>query len=284
MIVYFNNRFIQKENVRISPDDRGFLFADGAYEVVRAYGGELFEVESHFKRMERSLRELRIEGPAWKDLREIADNLISRNDLAGQSAMIYVQVTRGVAPRMHHFPEETTPPTVYGSSSRFQPPDEEMRNGIKIILVPDIRWSRCDIKSTALLPNILANQRARDEEAGEAVFVRDGVITEGSHTNLCAVFGGELVTHPKNNFILAGITRGIVLDLCGELKIPFREFPIPEKDLESAHEIMVLSTRSEITPVIQVNGWKVGNGKPGAVTTELQRAFRKLTGQIQGAG
>jgi D-alanine transaminase len=129
----------------------------------------------------------------------------------------------------------------------------------------------------ALLPNVLASQQARESGAEEAVFVRDGVITEGSHTNFCAVFDGQLVTHPKSNYILAGIMREVVLDLCGELNIPFREFPIFEGESREADELMILGTTSEIMPVVQVDDWKVGDAKPGPITTKLQRAFREMT-------
>jgi D-alanine transaminase len=277
MIVYFNGRLVPKEDVRISPDDRGFLFADGVYEVIRSYDGRLFRAKDHFRRMDRSLRELLIDGPDLDDLRDVAEQLIQCNDLGRGDAKLYIQITRGVAPRRHSFPGEHTPPTVYVSASHFRPPHEKWKYGVKIILVPDIRWARCDIKSVALLPNVLVSQQARERGAEEAVFVRDGVITEGSHTNFCAVFDGQLVTHPKSNYILAGIMREVVLDLCGELNIPFREFPIFEGELREADELMILGTTSEIMPVVQVNDWKVGDSRPGPITTKLQRAFREMT-------
>jgi D-alanine transaminase len=277
MIVYFNGRLIPKEDVRISPDDRGFLFADGVYDVIRSYDGRLFRAEDHFRRTDRSLRALLIDGPDLDDLRDAAEQLIQCNDLGRGDAKLYIQITRGVAPRRHAFPDGETPPTVYASATPFHPPHEKWEHGVKIILVPDIRWARCDIKSVALLPNVLASQQARESGAEEAVFVRDGVITEGSHTNFCAVFDGQLVTHPKSNYILAGIMREVVLDLCGELNIPFREFPIFEGELREADELMVLGTTSEIMPVVQVDDWKVGDAKPGPITTKLQRAFREMT-------
>jgi D-alanine transaminase len=277
MIVYFNGRLIPKEDVRISPDDRGFLFADGVYDVIRSYDGRLFRAEDHFRRMDRSLRELLIDGPDLDDLRDAVEQLIRCNDLGRGDAKLYIQITRGVAPRRHTFPGGETPPTVYASAVPFHPPHEKWKHGVRIILVPDIRWARCDIKSVALLPNVLASQQARESGAEEAVFVRDGVITEGSHTNFCAVFDGQLVTHPKSNYILAGIMREVVLDLCGELGIPFREFPIFEGELRKADELMVLGTTSEIMPVVQVDDWKVGDAKPGPITTKLQRAFREMT-------
>lgn len=276
MIVYCNGQFIPKKDVKLSPDDRGFLFADGAYEVIRSYGGRLFKVEDHLKRLARSLNELRIAAPSLTNLMTVTEQLIQRNNLENGDATLYIQVTRGVAPRKHAFPYEGTPPTVYVTASPFQPLHEEWEQGIIITLVPDIRWGRCDIKSVALLPNVLASQQAKERGATEAVFVRDGVITEGSHTNFCAVFDGQLITHPANNHILAGITRDVVLDLCFNLGIPCSESPILERELQKASELMVLGTTSEILPVVQVDDWRVSDGKPGPITAELQRAYREV--------
>jgi len=274
--VYFNGRFMPKEDVRISPDDRGFLFGDGVYEVIRAYKGRLFKTEAHFKRLERSLRELHIDGVDVKELEDVAEQLLQLNHLEHEDAKLYIQVTRGAAPRQHCFPAAGTPPTVYAYVSTFQPPVEKWERGVRVILVPDVRWARCDIKSVALLPNILACQQAKENGAEEAVFVRNGVITEGSHTSFCAVFDGVLHTHPKTNYVLTGTMREIVLELCGQLGIPFREFPIFERDLKKADEIMILGTTSEIMPVIQVDDWTVGSGKPGPIARRLQQAYREI--------
>lgn len=276
MISYFNNRFLPKDEIKISPDDRGFLFGDGVYEVIRSYSGKLFHIDAHLRRLERSLSELRIIGVDVANLRDIAEKLLERNDLRAGDATVYIQITRGVAPRKHSFPDGETAHTIYLSASPLQPARQEMENGVKVILLPDIRWARCDIKSIALLPNVLANQQAKEKGAGEAVFVRDGAVTEGSHSNFCAVFDGELVTFPKSNYILSGITREVVLNLCRELNIPIREFPVFERDLPRADEIMLLGTTTEITPVVQVDDWRVGDGKPGPVTRKLQKAFRQL--------
>lgn len=276
MIVYFNGRLVPKEDVRISPDDRGFLLADGAYEVILSYDGRLFKAEEHLKRLERSLRELRIEGADVGSLKDAAERLIQVNDLENGDASLYIQITRGAAVRTHAFPGSETPPTVYVAASPFQLPREKCEHGIKVILVPDIRWTRCDIKSVALLPNVLVSQQAKEAGAAEAIFVRDGAVTEGAHTNFCAVFDGQLITYPKSHYILGGITREIVLGLCGELGIPFEEFPILESQLREADELMIVGTTTEIMPVIQVDGWQVGDGEPGPVTRRLQQAFREL--------
>ena len=277
MIVYFNGQLIPKEDVRISPDDRGFLFADGIYEVIASYSGRLFRPDAHFRRLERSLRELRIAVPDLQRLREVAERLIEVNDLRQGVAGIYIQITRGVAPRNHPFPPPGTPPTVYATAFPFELPRKEQERGVKVILVPDIRWARCDIKSVALLANVLTCQQAMENDAEEAVLVRDGVLTEGTRNSVCAVFGGRLVTYPKTNYILPGVTRDVVLELCGQLSIPFDEAPIYESRLKEADELMIVGTLSEIVPVVQVNDWQVGKGKPGPITRKLQQAFRDLT-------
>jgi D-alanine transaminase len=276
MIAYFNGRFIPKEDVKISPDDRGFLFADGAYEVIRSYGGRLFKIEEHLERLKRSLSELLISEPSLINLRNVAEHLIHRNNLGNSDATLYIQVTRGAAPRKHEFPDKKISATIYALASPFLPPLDKWKNGTNVVLVPDNRWERCDIKSIALLPNVLASQIAKNKGAFEAIFVRDGTITEGSHTNFCAVLGEKLITHPANHRILAGITRNIVLNLCYELSIPFRETPIRQEELRKASELMLLGTTSEILPVVEVDGRIVGDGKPGPITAKLQHAYRKL--------
>ncbi len=274
--VFFNGRFMAKGDVKVSPDDRGFLFADGVYEVIRSYGGRLFMASSHLERLRRSLGEIRIETAEIGDLERIAGELIERNDLADGDAVVYIQITRGAAPRGHSFPARPTPPTVYVTAYVFEPPLKKAEQGIKVVLVPDTRWARCDIKSVALLPNVLAYQQAEEKGADEAVFVRDGVVTEGSHTSVCALFEGRLRTHPSSNRILSSVTRGVVLDLCRADGIPVEEEAIIEKDLPRADEIMILGTTPEVMPVVAVDDATIGDGRPGPVTRHLQEKFREL--------
>ncbi len=273
MIVYFNGKTAEKDSVRVSPDERGFLFGDGAYEVLRAYNGKLFRAEDHVRRFKHSLRELRIDGFDPEKITDIAHGLLRENGIENGNAIFYIQVTRGAAPRKHKFPSPATQPTVYAYADAHTPPAGKQEKGVGIILYPDIRWARCDIKTIALLPNVLANQAASDQGMEEAVFVRDGAITDASHSNFCAVFDGCLVTPPRTNYILAGITRAVVLELCGKLNIPAEEAPVFEKDLKDAGEMMILGTTTDVMPVISVNGNPVGDGKPGPVTMKLQQAF-----------
>ncbi|HEX7588082.1 MAG TPA: aminotransferase class IV, partial [Anaerolineae bacterium] len=240
------------------------------------YQGKPFRMDEHLRRLERSLREVRIAGADIEILNQVSEDLIKRNDLSAKDTTIYIQITRGAAPRKHAFPEQTTPPTVYMTVSPLNSSQQKIDAGVKVILVPDNRWARCDIKSVALLPNVLANQQASEQGAEEAVFVRDGAITEGSHSNFCSIFDGELVTYPRSNYILGGITRQVVLELCGKLGIPVREFPILQKDLRLADELFLSGTTTEVLPVVQVDDWVVGDGKPGPITRKLQKAFREI--------
>ena len=273
MIVYFNGQFMEKDEVRISPDDRGFVFGDGIYEVVRTYNGRLFRMEDHLRRMEYSLEALYMDGPTPETVRDIADQLMRDNGLT--DAVFYLQITRGAAPRRHAFHDPAPPPTVYAS---VKPPTEQPKkheDGVATLLVPDLRWARCDIKSVSLLPNVLASSRAHEAGVEEAIFVRDCVVTEGSHTNVAAVFGGELRTYPLSNYILPGVTRTVILELCQALGVPYREDPIFEHELRNADELMLLGTSTEVMPVVRVNDWKVGKGRPGPVTRRLRKAFRE---------
>jgi D-alanine transaminase len=277
MIVYFNEKFIRKEDVHISPDDRGFLLGDGTYEVVRIYRGRPFRIEEHLKRLANSLRQIHLGFPDLDRMDPVTDELIRQNRLENADAALYVHITRGVAPRRHPFPEPGTPPTVYASVYPVIPPVEKWENGVKAILVPDLRWGRCDIKSVSLLANVLAAQQAAEQDAEEAVFVREGIVTEGTHTNVAAVMEGMVWTHPVANHILNGITREVTRELCGELRIPFREEPVPEARFKKADEIMLLGTTTEIMPIVRLDDRPVGTGTPGPITKQLQQAFFRLT-------
>lgn len=281
MIAYLNGKYLPAEQLNISPNDRGFFFADGAYEVIRYYEGKPFQADEHLQRLARSIGELRITYQNVEQLKEVAQNLIKNNNLSSGQATVYIQITRGVAPRTHRFPPERTPATVYAYAAPFKPHQNELDNGTKIILVSDTRWSRCDIKSISLLPNILAHQLAIDNGATEAVFVRDGAVTEGTHTNFCGIFDGQLITGPRSNYILAGITREIVIQLCAKLNIPVKEFPILESDLKQADELLLVGTTVEITPIVQVDEWQVGSGKPGPITRSLQKKFYQLIKRLE---
>ena len=190
-IVFFNGSYLDRDQVRISPDDRGFLFADGIYEVVRFYGGRPFELQAHLARMVDGLRSLRIEGVEAGTIETVVSELRDRNGLSDSDALLYLQITRGVAPRVHHFPDEKTEPTVFASIRAFSP-SVDPTVGAAVITAPDHRWTRCDIKSVALLPNCMASQDAHEAGAIEAVLVRDGVALEGTRSSCSRLKWGRL--------------------------------------------------------------------------------------------
>jgi D-alanine transaminase len=276
MLVYLNGSYVPSDRAQLSALDRGFVFGDGVYEVWRVVNGRLFEAERHRDRLERGLRELRIGPPDGADadgLRTIAERLLHENGLLEGHATFYVEVTRGTAPRTHQFPPTGTRPTIFAYTARFKPIDHDRRNGVRAITRPDIRWLRCDIKTVQLLPNVLAKQAAVEAGAFEAIFIRDGVATEGTHSNLFAVLDGVLRTHPANNLILPGVTRDIVLDLAREQGIPAREEPVREGELRKCEELFFTGTTTDVLPVVRVDDFVVGNGKPGRIAGVLYDAL-----------
>ncbi|MFQ6045878.1 MAG: aminotransferase class IV [Gemmatimonadales bacterium] len=271
--VYLNGEFLDKKDAHLSPDDRGFLFADGVYEVIRAYRGRFFAAGPHLERLANGLAALRIEGVDAPGLETVSYELLERNGLSGADATVYVQVTRGAAPRIHAFPPEPVEPTVYLDAGPFSS-KADPAEGIAAITRPDLRWARCDIKSVSLLPNCLAAQEARDAGAQEAVLVRDSVALEGTHTSFFAVVDGVVRTAPKTNYILPSITRQTLLELCREHDIPFEESPVFDSELARAEELFVAGTTFEVMPIVEMNGRTVGRGKPGPVAMRLLELFR----------
>ena len=276
MTVYFNGEFVDKDEVSISPDDRGFVFGDGVYEVLRAMDGRLFRPDDHFRRLRRSLDHVRIEGIDVEGLRETFSSLLARNDLRDGPAKVYLQITRGAAPRQHAFPDESVEPTVYARADAYELPVEKWADGVSVILKPDQRWARCDIKSLNYLPNVLANQAAQEAGAYEALLVRDGFVTEGSHSSMAAVFGDTVQVHPSTNYTLPSVTRTAVLELCDALDRPVEQSPVAADALLDADELFLMGTTTGVMPIVQVDDWTVGDGTPGSVTRELQDAFPDL--------
>lgn len=280
-MVYLNGRYLDASEASIPVGDRGFLFGDGIYEVSPAYRGHFFRMDGHLDRMRNGLAALRIDYDP-SELVAVHDELIARNDLAGEEvAYVYVQVTRGVAPRTHAFPNPAAPPTVYAFANRYQRPSRERwGQGNQAVTVPDRRWTRVDIKSIALLPNVLAQQAAVDAGVADAIFVRDGVAIEGAHNNFFGVFSGTVVTHPETNLILPGITRSFILELAQQLGIPVEERPILVEELPEAEELFFTGTTTEVRPCIEVDGQAVGAGKVGPVSRALFAAFVAETDRI----
>jgi D-alanine transaminase len=280
MIVYLNGKYLPREQAWISPEDRGFLFADGVYEVIHSYRGKLFHVDEHMRRLKNSLAGLKISYSNIPEIREAALRLIQENGLK-EDATVYIQITRGTNfPRKHAFPPANTAVTVYVMAYPITPRDPERETGIPVITTPDLRWARCDIKSVALLPNVLAQQQAIDAGVTDAIFVRDSVALEGSASNFFAVIDNVVLTHPKTNVILPGITLDVVLELCRKNNIPHLEKPIYLNQLWTAQELFLSSTTMEVMPIVQVDGRSISGGKPGKVTRKLQTLFKEYVASL----
>ncbi|AJD49148.1 d-alanine aminotransferase [Isoalcanivorax pacificus W11-5] len=275
-IAYLNGEFLPLAEARISPMDRGFLFADGIYEVIPVYGGTPFRLDEHLTRLERSLAEIQLAAPlARADWPALIDTLIRKN--GGGNLSLYLQITRGTAAvRDHAFPPPGTPPTVFAMASPMSAPAADSPDttaGVAAITVPDIRWLRCDIKSVSLLPNILMRQRAVSAGATEAIMLRDGLASEGAASNLFIVHDGTVITPPKDHLILGGITRDLVLELCAAHNVPYREAPVTEANLRGADEIWLTSSTREMVPVVNLDGQAVSNARPGPVWRRVARLY-----------
>ncbi len=274
MIVYLNGAFLPPEEACISPLDRGFLFGDGIYEVIPSYQGRFFLLDEHVERLRRSLREIRMPDPqpeqGWESLLE---RLLKLNP--GGDRSVYLQVTRGAAPRDHAFPTRMAA-TVFAMVSPIAPPLADLPDrGVAAISLPDQRWGRCDIKSVALLPNVLARQQAVEQGAVEAVLLRDGMLTEGAASNVFVVHGDAVVTPPLGPEILPGITRRFLLDALRAEGWDCREEPLPESVLRSADEIWLTSSTKELLPVTALDRRPVGEGRPGRVWGHALDVFRR---------
>ena len=271
MQVYLNGQYVPKSDAMISVDDRGFVFGDGVYELTRAIRGKLVHEDGHWARLARGMRELRIGGPEHLDqdrLREISERLLAENGLDDGDATVYAQVTRGVAPRAHYFPE-STPPTIFVATSPFPKAGDLRRSGVGAITLADIRWSRCDLKTVNLLPNVVAKQQAKEAGAWEAILLRDGVVTEGSSTNVFGVIDGEIRTYPKCNFILPGVTRDVVIGLARDLGHRVDETPIFASEIDRLEELFLTGTTTEVQSIIALDGRPIGDGRPGPITLAL---------------
>lgn len=276
--VYLNGEYLSKDRATISVDDRGFLLSDGVYEVTPAYRGGLFRLERHLRRLQHGLDALRIEyDPAG--LPDMHARLIAANSLVSEDvSIVYMQITRGAAPRTHHFPPEGTPPTVYAFAQVYHRPEAaRWEQGYEAITVPDRRWDRVDIKSIGLLPNVLAQQAAVDAGVEDALFVNDGVALEGSHNNVFAVLDGVVTTHPTTHQILHGVAREYVIELARAEGIPVEERPVLLEEMRGADEIFFTGTTTEVRPTVRLDGEPVGNGEVGPVAKVLYEAFKAGT-------
>ncbi len=266
-----NGEIAKEQDLVISKEDRGYQFGDGIYEVVRVYEGDLFTAKEHIDRFYASAEKIRITVPYTKDVfHKLLHELVEVNNI--YNGQVYVQITRGAAPRNHLFPADTEP-VVVGYTKSVERPVEAMEQGVKALLMEDIRWLRCDIKSLNLLGNVLAKQQAHEEGCFEAIFHRGDVVTEGSSSNMYGIKDGVIYTHPADNFILNGITRRVILELCEELGLQVAETAFTKQQALEMDEFFLSSTTSEVMPVVEISGQKIADGKPGEATRKLQKAF-----------
>lgn len=272
-LVYLNGEYLPLNEAKVSVLDRGFIFGDGVYEVIPAYGSKALRFDHHMQRLQNSLDAVRIINPLSNNQwQQIVDKLIA--DTNSQDQYVYLHITRGVASRDHQFPEETQP-TVFVMSSMLHPVDAKLlKNGITAVTLDDIRWQHCNIKAIALLPNILLRQQAVDKDAKEAILIRDGNMTEGAASNVFIVTNGVIKTPPKDNKLLPGITRDLIVELAQTHNIPIEETTISEKEFLAADEIWLTSSTKEILPVTQINEQQVGNGKPGPVWQDMFQKYQ----------
>ena len=276
MLVYFNGNIVSHEEVKISLFDRAFLFADGVYEALRTYHGKLFRLDDHIKRLKYSLKEIDLAFDDFDLIEDISGKLAEINNIENEYS-VYLQISRGISfPRSHSY-DDFISPNIFAFVKPIKDNNKEKNEGEKVILEKDLRWSRCDIKSTSLLPAVMANQKAIRNGAYEAILYRDYLITEGSHTNFFAIKDNKVFTAPLSNYILDGVTRKVLLELCHENKIDAFEQYIKLEELKTFDEFFVTGTTTEITPVVQIDDWLVKDGKPGKATREIQKLFLKAT-------
>jgi D-alanine transaminase len=303
--VYLNGDFLAPERARVSVFDRGFVFGDGVYEVIPVFGGRLFRLPQHLVRLDNSLREIRLANPLpaaeWQRIfQRLVDiqgggesataptQTIGRASEASRASIsargprldpigdlsIYLQITRGPAPRDHAFPAQVTP-TVFAYATPLKyPPKEQVEQGVPAVTAPDIRWLRCDIKAIALLPNVLLRSQALGAGAAEAILVRDGFMTEGAASNIFVIRNGCALTPPKGPLILPGVTRDLVLELAQAHGVPCAEAAVTEAELRSADEIWMTSSTKEVLAITRLDDKPVGNGKPGPLHARLLALYR----------
>jgi D-alanine transaminase len=281
-MIYLNGEFMPVEQAKISVLDRGFIFGDGVYEVIPVYSRRPFRLAEHLARLQASLDAIRLanphENPKWT---ELVGRVIAGNPWEDQT--VYLQITRGAAKRDHTFPKGLKP-TVFLMASELVPPSAELvSTGAKAIVLPDFRWTRCDIKSTSLLGNCLLRTLAADAGCAEAILVRDGELTEASASNVFVVKNGTVLAPPKSQLILPGITYDVVLEILRDAALSHEVRPVTESELRSADEIWVTSSSREVLPITTLDDKPVGSGKPGPVGVRVYGLYQQYKARVMRA-
>lgn len=273
-LVWMNGSYVNYNDARISIEDRGFQFSDGIYEVIRAFGGRFFAFDEHLQRLRRSLQSVEINVSLTdKDFRTIADQLLV--DSGNKDVTLYIQITRGTAPRSHLLSKNISPTIIFVLRAFQAAPEELYSQGVRVITLKDERWLRCDIKTTGLLANVLARERAQRAGAQDAIFVRDGWVTEGTSTNVFVVRDHALTTPVADHRILKGVTRDIVLSLARQSKMSTAESDVSLGEVLKADEVFLTSTTMDVLPVVRIDRQTVGDGKVGPLTQQLLSQYRK---------
>jgi D-alanine transaminase len=274
-IAYYDGQFVNINEKIVAIQDRGHQFGDGIYEVVRIYNGKPFLLDEHLDRLEQSASSIHLALEYTREkLKDLIYEGIKRSGL--KEAEVYIQITRGVAPRHHLYPKNTSPMLSMAVKPPRVIPNEKRKHGIKVILQDDERWANCYIKSLNLLPNVMAKQKAFENGADEAILLRKSWITEGSSSNVFAIKHGTLYTPPATKRILNGITRMAIIKIAENLGIPYQEVEITSGFLIHAEEVFITSTSIELLPVVQVDDSVIGDGKPGPISKQLLNAYKNL--------
>lgn len=276
-VAFINGAFIPLAEAKVSIEDRGFQFGDAIYEVIRTYNGRPFALEDHLARLERSATALDLTQP-YSRAKWTHYVLEGIRRAAYPEAKIYIQLSRGVAPRDHAYSAEG-PPTVVMTVREFHPLDRSVQAaGVEVMTTEDIRWGRCDIKSVNLLANVLARQQAKQAQVFEAILVKEGLITEGAVSNVMVVLGGTVVTAPEGPRILSGVSRAFVLELARNEGLPIQERFFSQVELYGADEVFLTGTTVEVLAVVRVDGKVIGDGRPGPITQRLAAGFTRRVG------
>jgi len=278
--ILWNDQFVQEEDVKIGYEDRGYQFGDGIYEVIKIYNGDMFTATEHIDRLYASADKIQLVIPYTKDvMHKMLHDLIEMNEL--QDGQVYLQVTRGSSMRQHNFPVPSVESVLTAYTKETARPLTQLENGVKACFVEDVRWLRCDIKTLNLLPNVLSKQKAVEQGAIEAILHRGETVTEGSASNVFIVKKGALYTHPANNYILNGITRMKVLELCDRLGLDVHEETFTVDGLLLADEVFITATKLDVIPILQVDDHRIGEGSPGIVTKRILTAFRSTIEKLE---
>jgi D-alanine transaminase len=281
-VAYLNGEFLPLSKARISPLDRGFVFGDGVYEVIPVYARRVFRLADHLQRLGRSLDGVRIPNPhSEQQWAQIIRELVRRSPHEDQS--LYLQVTRGVAKRDHAFPTDVVPTVFLMTNALSVPTQEAVDRGVAAVTLLDNRWLRCDLKTIALLPNVLLRQLAVDAGAVEAVLLRDGFLTEGAASNIFVVKDGVLLIPPKSHLILPGITYDVILELAQQHAIACEVREVSEAELRSAQELWLSSSTREVLAITRLDDATVGDGRPGPVFRRMYGLFQELKAQLRRA-